>query len=108
MDRTLVRRAGALFRAGVFALAFAGALPVAAAAGSLTGVVNLNTASVEQLTLLPGVGESRAREIVAMRKRQGTFRRVDDLLSVKGIGEASLAKLRPFLTLKGDSTLKDE
>ena len=108
MDRTSVRRGGAMFRAAVFALALAGALPAVATAGDLSGVVNLNTASVEQLTLLPGVGESRARQIVAMRKRQGTIRKVDDLLGVKGIGEASLAKLRPFVTVKGQSTLAEK
>ena len=108
MDRTLVRRGGAMFRAVVLALAVAGALPAGALAGDLTGVVNVNTASVEQLTLLPGVGESRARQIVALRKRQGTIRKVDDLLGVKGIGEASLAKMRPFLAVKGETTLAEK
>lgn len=108
MDRTLVRRGGAMFRAAVFALALAGALPAGASAGDLSGVVNLNTASVEQLTLLPGVGESRARQIVALRKRQGSIRKAEDLLGVKGIGEASLAKMRPFLAVKGDTTLVEK
>ena len=110
MDRTPVRRGGALVRVIVFALAFAGALPVAmaapAGAGTLAGVVNVNTASVEPLTLLPGIGESRAQEIVALRKRQGTIRKVEALLEVKGIGEASLAKMRPFVTLQGKTTLE--
>ena len=108
MDRTFVRRGGAMFRAAVFALALAGALPAVASAGDLSGVVNLNTATVEQLTLLPGVGESRAHQIISMRKRQGAIRKVDDLLGVKGIGEASLAKMRPFVAVKGETTLAEK
>ena len=104
MDRTPVRRGAALLRAIVFALAFAGAL--SASAGTLAGVVNVNTASVEQLTLLPGIGESRAAEIVALRKQKGSFRSVDSLLAVKGIGEASFNKMKPFLTLQGKTTLE--
>ena len=110
MDRTPVRHGAALLRAIVFALAFAGALPAATAsvafAGTLAGVVNVNTASVEQLTLLPGIGESRAAEIVALRKQKGAFRNVESLLAVKGIGEASFNKMKPFLTLQGKTTLE--
>jgi competence protein ComEA len=76
------------------------------AAPKLSGVVNVNTASAEQLSLLPGIGEARAREIVAARAKQGGFKRVEDLLAIKGIGEASLAKLRPYVALQGESTLK--
>lgn len=107
MDRTPVRRGAALLRAIVFALAFAGAVSATtASAGTLAGVVNVNTASVEQLTLLPGIGESRAAEIVALRKQKGSFRSVDSLLAVKGIGEASFNKMKPFLTLQGKTTLE--
>ena len=41
-----------------------------------------------------------------MRQKQGGFKRVEDLLAVKGIGEASLAKLRPYVSLSGETTLK--
>lgn len=78
------------------------------AAAKLSGVVNVNTASPEQLSLLPGIGEARAREIVAARAKQGGFKRVEDLLAVKGIGEASLAKLRPYVALQGETTLKQQ
>jgi competence protein ComEA len=72
------------------------------------GVVNVNTATPAQLELLPGVGEARAKEIVAVRDRLGGFKKVDDLLEVKGIGDASLAKLRPHITLNGRTTLAAE
>lgn len=86
------------------------ALPLALAAApfaatALSGVVNVNTASAEELSLLPGVGPARARAIVELRQQRGGFKRVEDLLEVKGIGEASLAKLKPYLALEGKSTL---
>ena len=91
-------------RALVLALPLAlAALPYAAAA--LSGVVNVNTASVEELSQLPGVGPARARAIVELRQKRGSFKRVEDLLEVKGIGEASLAKLKPYLAVEGKSTL---
>ena len=89
------------------ALAFV-AIPVSglAADAALTGKVNVNTASVEELQLLPGIGESRARDLVEMRKQRGGFKAVDELLEVKGIGDASLERLKPFVTLKGKTTAR--
>ena len=96
-------------RARLFALALGLALAAASAPSfateKLSGVVNVNTATAEQLTLLPGIGDARAREIVAARQKQGGFKRVEDLLGIKGIGEASLAKLRPYISLQGETTL---
>jgi competence protein ComEA len=90
------------------AVALAGLLALSAApAGAeekLTGVVNINTASVEELELLPGIGASRARALVEAREAKGGFKSLDDLLEVKGIGEANLAKLRPHLVLEGKTT----
>uniref|UniRef100_A0A4Y8Q3V7 Helix-hairpin-helix DNA-binding motif class 1 domain-containing protein n=1 Tax=Paenibacillus athensensis TaxID=1967502 RepID=A0A4Y8Q3V7_9BACL len=59
--------------------------------------VELNTATVEQLDTLPGIGASKAQAIAAYRKSAGPFRSVDDLLHVKGIGEKLLAKIRPYV-----------
>lgn len=58
-------------------------------------LVVLNTASSEELQSLPGVGPKRAEAILALRTRIGRFRRVEDLLRVKGIGRASLRRLKP-------------
>ena len=91
-------------RAFVLALPLAlGAAPYAASA--LSGVVNVNTASAEELSLLPGVGPARAKKIIELRQQRGGFKRVEDLLEVKGIGEAGLAKLKPYLAVEGKSTL---
>lgn len=104
--RTLVRT---FARMPVLLLAFAlllGAAPMAA--GSLQGVVNLNTANAEQLSQLPGIGEARAQAIVGLRKQQGSFKTVEELLAVKGIGDKALTRLRPFLALEGKTTLRQE
>lgn len=69
--------------------------------GSVVGTgrkVNLNTATQEELMALPGVGEATALRIMALRKVQ-PFRRVEDLLQVRGIGQTKLEKLRPYVTV---------
>ena len=74
----------------------------------ITGVVNVNTASEAELQMLPGIGVSRAKAVIEAREAKGGFKSLDDLLAVKGIGEASLAKLRPHLTLEGKTTAHPE
>ncbi len=69
--------------------------------GSAWAAINLNTATVEQLDTLKGVGPGKAKAIVAYRDKNGPFKTVDDLKKVKGFGEKSLAKLRPELTVSG-------
>jgi competence protein ComEA len=63
------------------------------------GKVILNVASAEELTRLPGVGQSRAEAIVALRTRLKRFRRTSDLLRVRGIGVRSLKRMLPHLVL---------
>lgn len=69
------------------------------------GVVNLNTATIDELTRLPGVGPSKAQAIVDLRDSRGPFRRVEQVLFVRGIGRATFRRLRPMLTVEGDTTL---
>jgi comEA protein len=71
---------------------------------SLAGVVNLNTASIEELKLLPGVGEARAAAIVTMRNELGGFTSVDELMEVRGVGPNMMKRLRPHITLEGETT----
>jgi competence protein ComEA len=62
--------------------------------------VILNTATVDDLRRLPGIGEKRANAILALRSRLGgRFRAIEDLLKVKGIGRATLRRLRPLVRL---------
>jgi competence protein ComEA len=63
------------------------------------GPINLNTASAQQLTALPGIGEVLAGRIVAYRQAHGPFKSVDDLLAVDGIGAGKLKQLRPYASV---------
>ena len=69
------------------------------AAATADRPVDVNAASEAELTSVPGIGESLARRIVEFREKNGPFKAVDDLLKVQGIGEKSLPKLRPYLTV---------
>lgn len=64
-------------------------VPVAVALQDIQ-VIDINKADIETLTLLKGVGEKRAKAIIAYRELHGKFGSVDDLLNVKGIGEQML------------------
>ena len=68
------------------------------------GVVNINTATAEQLQLLPGVGPSKARAIVKYRAK-AKFKATYALIRVRGIGRKTFRKLRRYLTVKGPTTL---
>jgi competence protein ComEA len=70
----------------------------------LTGVVNLNQASVAQLDLLPGVGDKAAKRIIAHREKS-PFKRVEELVKVKGFGKKKFDKLKPHLSIIGPTTL---
>jgi len=62
--------------------------------------LDLNQATLEDLCLISGVGESLAREIIAYRDRRGAFRSVDELKEVNGIGDQNYPSLKPFVTVK--------
>ncbi|NLP37378.1 MAG: ComEA family DNA-binding protein [Firmicutes bacterium] len=64
-----------------------------------SGKINLNTASVEELQQLPGIGPVKAASIVAHREKNGPFKSIDELASVNGIGPSTLETIRDYLTL---------
>ena len=64
---------------------------------SAPAVVNLNTASVAQLEALPGVGLKTAERIVEYRQKNGGFKKVEDVMNVRGVGEKGFLKLKPLL-----------
>ena len=82
----------------------AGSTPDPAAA--VSGVVNITTASAEELERLPGIGEKKAQAIVDHRKGH-PLRKLEDLARVKGIGRKTVARLRPYLSLNGPTTLSE-
>ncbi|MFT5697699.1 MAG: competence protein ComEA [Desulforhopalus sp.] len=66
---------------------------------SITAIkaVNVNTADKTELTEIPGVGSATADAIVKYRNANGKFKSANDLLNIKGIGEKTLKKMKPFL-----------
>ncbi|MCW5801127.1 MAG: helix-hairpin-helix domain-containing protein [Deltaproteobacteria bacterium] len=71
----------------------------------LAGKLNINTATAEQLLLLPTVGPAKAERIIVWRQKNGGFKRTADLRRVKGFGYKTFKRLEPFLAITGDSTL---
>jgi competence protein ComEA len=65
--------------------------------GRASGPVMLNQATADALDGLPGIGRKRANDIVAYRRQHGSFRRLEDLGRIRGMGPKLLAKLRPYL-----------
>ena len=64
-----------------------------------TAVVNINTASPEQLEQLPGVGPKTAARIVEYRQKNGGFKKVEEIMNVRGIGEKAFLKMKNQLTI---------
>ena len=68
------------------------------------GVVNINTASANDFEALPGIGAKTAARIVEYRQKNGPFKKVEELMNVRGIGEKNFLKLRGQLTVSGQPT----
>jgi competence protein ComEA len=96
----------------VCALLHAGATPAVAgsqdkpaasrAASAPAAPVNLNTATQTQLETLPGVGAATAKRILEYRQKSGSFKKIEELMNVKGIGEKSFLKLKPHITVAAE------
>jgi len=64
-----------------------------------TALVNINTASAAEFEALPGIGPKMAQRIVEYREKNGAFKKLEDLMNVKGIGEKNFLKLKSQLTV---------
>lgn len=62
--------------------------------------ININTASVEELETLPGIGEKTAKKIIFYRENQKRFYAISDLINVSGIGEKKLEKIRKYILIE--------
>ncbi len=71
----------------------------AKAAPAPAAVVNINTATAEQLDSLPGIGAKVAARIIEYRQKNGPFKKVEDLMNVRGIGEKNFLKLKSMITV---------
>jgi len=62
--------------------------------------ININSAGIEELVMLPGIGEKTAEKILLLRKERGKFRKLDEIMDVKGIGEIKFNKIKKFLYIE--------
>src|ERR1051325_2352389 len=69
--------------------------------GTAAAVLNINTATKEELTTIKGIGDKRAQEIIDYRKKTGDFKSVDELEKVPGIGPGTMKQIRSQITVSG-------
>lgn len=67
---------------------------------TVTGKVNINTATLEELDTLPGIGEAKARAIIEYRENESTFLKPEDIMNVSGIGEKTYENLKDYIIVK--------
>ena len=65
--------------------------------------IDLNVATIKELQELPGVGQVTAQRIIDMRQKSGHFRRVEDLLAIRGISQKKLDAMRPYVTVSAST-----
>ena len=101
MTRRSVQFLGAVLMFAIAALVLApaaarGATPPAPISGEK---VNINTAGVDELVTLPGIGKAYAERIVEYRQKNGPFKKVEDIINVRGIGEKTFERIKDRLTI---------
>ena len=73
--------------------------PASSKAAATTAIVNINTASASDLEALPGIGAKTAARIVEYRQKNGPFKKIEELMNVRGVGEKNFLKLKPQITI---------
>jgi len=85
----------------VFGLVFSTfiSLQVQAASKASEKKININTASLAELQKLPRIGEKVAQRIIDFRKKQGKFKKIEEIMKVKGIGEKTFKRIKDLITV---------
>jgi competence protein ComEA len=73
--------------------------PRAGAKPAVTSAVNINSASASQLEALPGIGAKTAARIIDYRQKNGPFKKIEELMNVRGVGEKNFLKLKPQIVV---------
>ena len=76
------------------------------AAATTTEIVNLNTSSAAQIASLPGIGDKTAELIVQYREKNGPFKKIEEIMNVKGVGEKSFLRIKDRLTVTAQKAEK--
>lgn len=76
------------------------------AKAAVTGKININTATAEQLALLPGVSPKKAQGLIDYRTKNGNFKNIEDLRKAPGIKQKKIDKVKDYLIFDGETTLK--
>ena len=66
--------------------------------GENTGLININTASKDELLTIPGIGESKAKAIISYRETNGKFKKIEDIQNVDGIGSKLYEEIKAYIT----------
>lgn len=75
---------------------------------AVTGKININTATAEQLAMLPGVSMRKAQGLIDYRTKNGNFKNIEDLRKMPGIKQKKIDRVANFLIFEGETTLKAE
>lgn len=97
-DEELEEPANEMF-VGMNIVSDSGGAVIGESSSSLSLKININSASKEQLSTLPGIGPATANNIIAFREEMGKFDKIEDIMNVSGIGDAKFRKLKDFITV---------
>ena len=103
-----MRKSLPFFIAALLFVTISAAFAAETPATAPTGVININTADVGQLSLLPRVGAKAAQRIVDYRTQHGPFQKTTDIMQVKGFGDKSYERLSSYIAVEGQSTLTEK
>ncbi len=108
MNERSKRRRGLVLAALAGILLIQAFVPLSVRGAEAKGVVNINTASAEELAYLPRVGPSLAGRIIEFREKNGRFKSPTDLLLVRGIGDSTFELLEPYVAVTGETSLAEK